>query len=95
MSRPTSPCLARRKGRSLVPIGAGTRYSSSRLCSVSLVIRRCQGLRTRDDLETKLDAMQIKLRDLEMRLKLTESELRGQIDLSQFGKPEILADESE
>jgi hypothetical protein len=29
---------------------------------------------------------------MEMRLKLVESELRGQVDLSQFGKPEILSD---
>src|SRR5207248_1460896 len=39
----------------------------------------------RDDLEAKLAALQVKFRDLEMRLKLIESELRGQVDLSQFG----------
>jgi hypothetical protein len=44
----------------------------------------------RDDLAAKLEALQVKVRDLEMRLKLTESELRGQVDLSQFGKPEFL-----
>ena len=29
---------------------------------------------------------------LETRLKLLEGEVRGQIDLSQFGKPELLQD---
>jgi hypothetical protein len=44
--------------------------------------------RPRDDLSAKVDTLQARLRDLEMRLKLLESELRGRIDLSQFGKPE-------
>ena len=30
-------------------------------------------------------------RELEMRLKLVEGEVRGQIDLSQFGKPDLLS----
>jgi hypothetical protein len=46
----------------------------------------------RDDLSAKFAAIQTKLREMEMRLKLVESELRGQVDLSQFGKPEILSD---
>jgi hypothetical protein len=49
----------------------------------------------RDDLEAKLSALQLKFRDLEMRLKLVESEMRGQVDLSQFGKPEILPGKDE
>jgi hypothetical protein len=48
--------------------------------------------RPRDDAAARIEALQAKVRDLEMRLKLLESELRGQVDLSQFGKPEILAD---
>lgn len=40
-----------------------------------------------DDISAKLTALQSKLREMEMRLKLVESELRGQVDLSQFGKP--------
>jgi hypothetical protein len=44
----------------------------------------------RDDLEAKLIALQAKVREMEMRLKLVESELRGQVDLSEFGKPEFL-----
>ncbi len=46
----------------------------------------------RDDATTKLEAIQQKLRELEMRIKLAESELRGNVDLSQFGKPELLKD---
>jgi hypothetical protein len=49
----------------------------------------------RDDLSAKLDVLQAKLREMEMRLKLVESELRGQVDLSQFGKPEILSDDKD
>jgi hypothetical protein len=44
----------------------------------------------RDDLESKLAALLLKFRDLEMRVKLIESEARGKVDLSQFGKPEFL-----
>jgi hypothetical protein len=43
-----------------------------------------------DDLANKLLTLQAKLREMEMRLKLVESEVRGQVDLSEFGKPEIL-----
>ena len=49
----------------------------------------------RDDLGAKFDMMQNKLRELEARLRLTESELRGSIDLSQFGKPDILKDDED
>jgi hypothetical protein len=48
--------------------------------------------RSHDDLLSKLEAQQAKLRDLEMRLKLVEGELRGQVDLTQFGKPEFPPD---
>jgi hypothetical protein len=48
-------------------------------------------LKAPDDLTAKLTALSAKLRELEMRLKLVESELRGQVDLTQFlGKPELL-----
>jgi hypothetical protein len=49
----------------------------------------------RDDPSEKLAALQTKLHEMEMRLKLVESEVRGQVDLSQFGKPEILSDDEE
>jgi len=48
-------------------------------------------LRPRDDLGAKLETLQARLRDLETRLKLVEAEVRGQVDLSQFGKPDLLS----
>jgi hypothetical protein len=48
--------------------------------------------RPRDEISTKLEAIQARLRELDARLKLVEGELRGQVDLSQFGKPELLSD---
>jgi hypothetical protein len=51
--------------------------------------------RPRDDLQAKLDGLQARLRELEQRLKLVEGEVRGQVDLSQFGRPELLSDEDE
>jgi hypothetical protein len=44
----------------------------------------------RDDINSKLDALQVKLREMEARLRLVEGEVRGQVDLSEFGKPELL-----
>lgn len=49
----------------------------------------------RDEASTKLEIIQTKLRELEMRIKLAEGELRGNIDLSQFGKPDLLKDDEE
>ena len=43
----------------------------------------------RDDLTTKFEALQVKLKEWEARLKLLEGEVRGQVDLSQFGKPDL------
>jgi hypothetical protein len=51
--------------------------------------------KVRDESSTKLEIIQTKLRELEMRLKLAESELRGSVDLSQFGRPELLKDDEE
>jgi hypothetical protein len=48
--------------------------------------------RSRDDLSSKFEALQVKVKEMEMRQKLMESELRGQVDLSKFGAPEILKD---
>jgi hypothetical protein len=45
--------------------------------------------RPRDDLGAKMETLRAKVRELEMRLKLVESEMRGQLDLNQFlAKPE-------
>lgn len=49
--------------------------------------------RSQDDPAAKLEGLQTKLREMDMRLKLLEAEVRGQVDLSQFGKPELLADD--
>lgn len=51
--------------------------------------------RPRDDLSAQLDILRTKLRELEARLKLVEGELRGAVDLSQLGKPELLQEPSE
>jgi hypothetical protein len=51
--------------------------------------------KVRDESTTKLEIIQTKLRELEMRLKLAEGELRGNVDLSQFGKPDLLKDDEE
>jgi hypothetical protein len=48
----------------------------------------------RDDLNAKLEQLKAKSREMEMRLKLVESEVRGQIDLTQLlGKPDLLKDD--
>lgn len=44
----------------------------------------------RDDLAAKLETLQARYKELETRVKLLEGESRGQLDLSQFGKPELL-----
>lgn len=44
----------------------------------------------RDDLNSKIEALQVKLRELDMRQKLMESELRGQLDLKTLTSPESL-----
>jgi hypothetical protein len=44
------------------------------------------------DLGSVLVSLRAKVRELEARVKLVEGELRGQVDLTQFGKPELLQD---
>jgi hypothetical protein len=51
--------------------------------------------RAPDDMVAKLDLLKAKLHELETRLKLVEGEVRGQVDLSQLGKPDLLKDEDE
>jgi hypothetical protein len=48
-----------------------------------------------DDSTAQLVALTTKLRELESRLRLVEGELKGQVDLSQFGKPELLRDDDD
>lgn len=45
-----------------------------------------------DDLNSRFIALQAKQREMEQRVRLLESEVRGQVDLSQFARPEILND---
>jgi hypothetical protein len=44
----------------------------------------------RDDLAAKLETLQARYKELENRVKLLEAEVKGQIDLGEFGKPELL-----
>lgn len=46
--------------------------------------------RARDDVAVKIEVLQAKMRDMEMRLKLLEAELRGTLDLNKLIKPELL-----
>ena len=52
--------------------------------------------RPHDDPAAKLEALQVKVHQLEMRLKLVEGEVRGQVDLSQYlVKPERLSQQDD
>jgi hypothetical protein len=51
--------------------------------------------RPRDDVGFKIETLQTRIRELENRLKVLEGEMRGQIDLSQLGRPDLLKDEPE
>jgi len=53
-------------------------------------------MKVRDDASTKMEQLQTKVRELDARLKLLESETRGApIDWSQFAKPDLLKDDDE
>jgi hypothetical protein len=47
--------------------------------------------RPRDDIGAQLEALKVRVAQLTQRLLLVEGEVRGQVDLSQFGKPELLS----
>lgn len=49
-------------------------------------------IKEKTDLTAKLEFIVTKLAQLEQRLKLAEGELRGQVDLSEFGAPELFRD---
>jgi hypothetical protein len=51
--------------------------------------------RPRDDTSARLETLQAKIRELEGRLRLLEGEVRGKVDLSELGKPELLSDQPE
>jgi hypothetical protein len=46
----------------------------------------------RDDPIAHIEALQIKIRDLEGRIRLVEGEMRGHVDLKVLGKPELVDD---
>lgn len=46
----------------------------------------------RTDVHVKFDQMALKMKELEARLRLLESEVKGQVDLQLFGKPEAFDD---
>ena len=48
--------------------------------------------RPRDDLGSRLEAVQARLRAVEARLRMVESETRGTFDPTQFGKPDLFRD---
>lgn len=51
--------------------------------------------RPRDDTNARLEGLQAKIRELEGRLRLLEGEMRGQLDLKDLGKPQLLDDAPE
>jgi hypothetical protein len=53
-------------------------------------------MKVRDDAATKMEQLVTKVRELDARVKLLESETKGEpIDWSQFGKPDLLKDDDE
>lgn len=46
----------------------------------------------RDDTARKIEALEMRLREMESRMRMTESELRGNFDPTQFGKPDMFRD---
>lgn len=50
-------------------------------------------VKPRDDAGNRLESLVVKVREMEARLKLLESEQRGTIDLSLLGKPDLFKDD--
>ena len=69
--------------------------SLRRAPATTRVSRSATLLRSATTARSKWEKLETKLRELETRLKLAEGELRGNVDLSQFGKPDLLKDEPE
>ena len=49
----------------------------------------------REEAASRVDTMLVKMREMEARIKLLESEMRGTVDLTQFGKPDLLKEADE
>jgi hypothetical protein len=51
--------------------------------------------RPKDDPAVQMEALRTQIKNLENRIRLLEGEMRGQVDLSQLGRPALLEDEPE
>ena len=51
--------------------------------------------REKEDTHSRIDALLMKFRQMEARIKLIEHEQRGSLDLSQLGKPDLLKDDAD
>lgn len=51
--------------------------------------------RPRDDAGARIETLSVKVREMEARIRLLEGEMRGNIDLTQLGKPDLLFDDEE
>ena len=92
--QPSSPpLLGEKEGKIAPPAGDATRSISSRLCNGNSAIRKYLVRRRVTKNRTGLTRCKSKMREMEARLKLLEAEVRGNVDLSQFGKPELLDDD--
>jgi hypothetical protein len=49
----------------------------------------------KDDPTARIEVLNQRIKNLEGRVKLLEGEVKGQVDLGEFGKPEILPDDDE
>jgi hypothetical protein len=48
--------------------------------------------RPKDDINSQMEALRVKLREMEARLRMVEAEQRGTFDPTQFGKPDLFKD---
>jgi hypothetical protein len=49
--------------------------------------------RPREDLGLRMETLQARIRDLEQRLRIVESEVKGKLDLGEIGKPDLFRDD--
>jgi hypothetical protein len=52
-------------------------------------------VRAKAGLEEQFEKLQVKLREMEARLRMLESEMRGTFDPTQFGKPDLFKDDED
>ena len=93
MNRRCRRCSARRKARSPAPTTARS-VVPVRGVAAATQLSRGAATEVAHDMQQGRDVTGGG-GELEKRLKLLESEVRGQVDLSHFGKPQILVDDPE